>query len=491
MRNKKYLLRRKGFSVKKALLSIGVVASIGLAFSHSTEILDSALANSTTENVDVSQTNNVLSHPVVQKEQNAALNALINRWQEKSPEEIKEELLRQEEAGSIAYVVQWGDTLPNIASAAGLTVEQLLDLNGLSEDYHMNTADVLIGLIDNQDIHVAGAYDDDWDDDDWDDDDWDDDDWDDDDLDDDDWDDDDWDNDDWDDDDWDDDDWDDDDWDDDDWDDDDWDDDDRYDDDWDDDDWDNDDWDDDDWDDDDWDDDDWDNDDWDDDDWDDDDWDDDDRYDDDWDDDDYWLERFYNDPNNIPGHTPKTEGDIPTTIAQESEVETTQSPDQTGDSQVADTTLDELPPVDTTVTDTNNVNLDAVTQEFHNLVNQERANNGQSQLNYGNHLQNAAVSRTAEITELFSHTRPNGLSFYTAPGFDQGGTIVGENLQQTYISRNAAPEEIAQKLFDNWKKSPGHYENMMDGSYLDHAIQLDTYENGDNIIIYSTQVFSN
>ena len=32
---------------------------------------------------------------------------------------------------------------------------------------------------------------------------------------------------------------------------------------------------------------------------------------------------------------------------------------------------------------------------------------------------------------------------------------------------------------------------MMDGSYLDHAIQLDTYENGDNIIIYSTQVFSN
>lgn len=386
MRNKKYLLRRKGFSVKKALLSIGVVASIGLAFSHSTEILDSALANSTTENVDVSQTNNVLSHPVVQKEQNAALNALINRWQEKSPEEIKEELLRQEEAGSIAYVVQWGDTLPNIASAAGLTVEQLLDLNGLSEDYHMNTADVLIGLIDNQDIHVAGAYDDDWDDDDWDDDDWD---------------------------------------------------------------------------------------------------------DDDWDDDDYWLERFYNDPNNIPGHTPKTEGDIPTTIAQESEVETTQSPDQTGDSQVADTTLDELPPVDTTVTDTNNVNLDAVTQEFHNLVNQERANNGQSQLNYGNHLQNAAVSRTAEITEHFSHTRPNGLSFYTAPGFDQGGTIVGENLQQTYISRNAAPEEIAQKLFDNWKKSPGHYENMMDGSYLNHAIQLDTYENGDNIIIYSTQVFSN
>src|SRR5699024_8728376 len=323
-------------------------------------------------------------------------------------------------------------------------------------DYHINTADVLIGLIDNQDIHVAGAYDDDWDDDDWDDDDWDDDDWDDDDWDDDDWDDDDWDDDDWDDDDWDDDDWDgedrdadafddddacDDDWEEDDvddddsvvddWDDEDWDDDDWDDDDWDDDDWDDDDWDDDDWDDDDWDDDDrydddWDDDDRHDDDWDDDDWDDDDRYDDDWDDDDYWLERFYNDPNNIPGHTPKTEGDIPTTIAQESEVETTQSPDQTGDSQVADTTLDELPPVDTTVTDTNNVNLDAVTQEFHNLVNQERANNGQSQLNYGNHLQNAAVSRTAEITEHFSYTRLNGLSFYTATGFDHGGTIVGE-----------------------------------------------------------------
>ncbi|MFL2127690.1 CAP domain-containing protein [Ruoffia sp. FAM 26255] len=437
MRNKKYLLRRKGFSVKKALLSIGVVASIGLAFSHSTEILESALANSATENVEKTQTNNVLSHPIVQKEQNAALNALINRWQEKSPEEIKEELLRQEEAGSIAYVVQWGDTLPNIASAAGLTVNELLDLNGLSSDYHINTSDVLIGLIDNQGIHVAGAYDDDRDDDDWDDDDWDDDD--------------------------------------------------RDDDDWDDDDWVDDYWDDDDWDDDDWDDDDWDDDDWDDDDWDDDDWD-----DDDWDDDDnYWLERFYNDPNNIPGHTPKTEGDIPTTIAQEREVETTQSPDQTGNDQVAETTLDELPPVDTTVTDSNNVNLDAVTQEFHNLVNQERLNNGQSQLNYGDHLQTAAVNRTTEITEHFSHTRPNGLSFFTAPGFDQGGTIVGENLQQTYISRNATPEEIAQKLFDNWKKSPGHYENMMDGSYLDHAIQLDTYENGDNIIIYSTQVFSN
>src|SRR5699024_11549212 len=143
-----------------------------------------------------SQTNNVLRHPVVQKEQNTTLNALINRWQERSPEEIKEELLRQEEAGSTAYVVQWGDTLPNIASAAGLTVDELLDLNGLSSDYHINTADVLIGLIDNQDIHVAGAYDDDWDDEDWDDDDWDDDDWDDDDWDDDDWDDDVWDDDD-------------------------------------------------------------------------------------------------------------------------------------------------------------------------------------------------------------------------------------------------------------------------------------------------------
>ena len=134
MRNKKYLLRRKGFSVKKALLSIGVVASIGLAFSHSTDILESALANSATENVEKTQTNNVLSHPVVQKEQNAALDALINRWQEKSPEEIKEELLRQEEAGSIAYVVQWGDTLPNIASAAGLTVDELLDLGRFTSD---------------------------------------------------------------------------------------------------------------------------------------------------------------------------------------------------------------------------------------------------------------------------------------------------------------------------------------------------------------------
>ncbi|XJS10157.1 LysM peptidoglycan-binding domain-containing protein [Aerococcaceae bacterium WGS1372] len=51
---------------------------------------------------------------------------------------------RQKAKGSIAYVVQWVDTLQNIAKSANKNVKQLLKANNLSENYLINTTITLL-----------------------------------------------------------------------------------------------------------------------------------------------------------------------------------------------------------------------------------------------------------------------------------------------------------------------------------------------------------
>lgn len=92
----------------------------------------------------------------------------------------------------------------------------------------------------------------------------------------------------------------------------------------------------------------------------------------------------------------------------------------------------------------------------------------------------AAVTRANEISTSFSHTRPNGSSCGTAfrdmdPAAD-GKTYVGtrelydyyrgENIVGTNntIGENSDYKVLAQYLFDTWKNSPGHYNNMTDPS---------------------------
>ncbi|MDK6233225.1 CAP domain-containing protein [Aerococcus sanguinicola] len=130
----------------------------------------------------------------------------------------------------------------------------------------------------------------------------------------------------------------------------------------------------------------------------------------------------------------------------------------------------------------------AISKHFHDLVNQERTQQGLAPLAYQDSYQAAADNRTQEIIDSFSHTRPNGQAFNTANGFETTGSYVGENIQQTYASPGTSAEAIAQELFNNWKNSPGHYANMIDANYKSQSLGLEFIDNGDHTLIYSAQI---
>ena len=130
----------------------------------------------------------------------------------------------------------------------------------------------------------------------------------------------------------------------------------------------------------------------------------------------------------------------------------------------------------------------AISKHFHDLVNQERTQQGLAPLAYQDSYQAAADNRTQEIIDSFSHTRPNGQAFNTANGFETTGSYVGENIQQTYASPGTSAEAIAQELFNNWKNSPGHYANMIDANYKGQSLGLEFIDNGDHTLIYSAQI---
>ncbi|PLS28815.1 cell wall-binding repeat-containing protein [Bifidobacterium parmae] len=95
-----------------------------------------------------------------------------------------------------------------------------------------------------------------------------------------------------------------------------------------------------------------------------------------------------------------------------------------------------------------------------NLVNGLRSGVGRSSLQWDTRLEQIAMLRAAEITEYFAHTRPNGQQPYTAAddlGYGSQIFVNGENI--------AAGSDNAQGTFNQWRNSPGHYQNMIEGSF--------------------------
>ena len=89
------------------------------------------------------------------------------------------------------------------------------------------------------------------------------------------------------------------------------------------------------------------------------------------------------------------------------------------------------------------------------LVNRERASKGIAPLKWDTELEGSAVTRAAETSIMFSHTRPNGSDCFTA--FPSGLYAAGENIAMGFSS--------AQDTFNQWKNSSGHYANMMSANF--------------------------
>lgn len=114
------------------------------------------------------------------------------------------------------------------------------------------------------------------------------------------------------------------------------------------------------------------------------------------------------------------------------------------------------------------------------LVNQERAKVGLPAYTTTKTLSSAATKRAQEIRNKFSHTRPNGSSFFTV--FKEYGVpfrAAGENI--AYGQRT--PKDVVAR----WMKSPGHRKNILSTRFKKMGVGV-AQKSGSN---YWTQLFTN
>ena len=120
-------------------------------------------------------------------------------------------------------------------------------------------------------------------------------------------------------------------------------------------------------------------------------------------------------------------------------------------------------------------------QELLALVNGERESAGVGELAWDSGLEAAAKQRAAEIALYFSHTRPDGSSLATALPAGAAAPIHAENIAcgLYYLS--------AEHVNGEWKDSPGHYANMVNGGW--RSMGAASFEAADNYL-YWVECFS-
>lgn len=124
--------------------------------------------------------------------------------------------------------------------------------------------------------------------------------------------------------------------------------------------------------------------------------------------------------------------------------------------------------------------LSSLARECFDLINQERTKNGVSKLKWDDTIAEACDIRAEELPEKFSHTRPDGESWYTA--LDEVGIELkseGENIAEGYSTPQAAVKA--------WMNSKGHRANILDKSFKISAIGC--YYDSDTNRYYWVQLF--
>lgn len=112
-------------------------------------------------------------------------------------------------------------------------------------------------------------------------------------------------------------------------------------------------------------------------------------------------------------------------------------------------------------------------KEVLDLVNKERNANGLSSLRMDYDLQNAAMTRAAEIGINFDHYRPDGTICTTI-----NSKINGENI--------AYSMKDAKDIMNNWMNSEKHKDNILDADFK--SIGIGCFKNGE--VYYWVQDFS-
>lgn len=118
--------------------------------------------------------------------------------------------------------------------------------------------------------------------------------------------------------------------------------------------------------------------------------------------------------------------------------------------------------------------------EVYEITNNYRSLVGVPSLTLDSSLVEAANIRAKELSDSFSHTRPNGSSCFTALselGISYG--TAGENIAAGYSS--------SQSVMEGWRSSSGHYQNIISSKFKKIGIGVNIINNQ----YYWVQIFSN
>ena len=118
--------------------------------------------------------------------------------------------------------------------------------------------------------------------------------------------------------------------------------------------------------------------------------------------------------------------------------------------------------------------------EVYEITNNYRSLVGVSSLTLDSSLVEAASIRAKELSDSFSHTRPNGSSCFTVLselGISYG--TAGENIAAGYSS--------PQSVMEGWRSSSGHYQNIISSKFKKIGIGVNIINNQ----YYWVQIFPN
>lgn len=118
--------------------------------------------------------------------------------------------------------------------------------------------------------------------------------------------------------------------------------------------------------------------------------------------------------------------------------------------------------------------------EVYEITNNYRSLVGVPSLTLDSSLVETASIRAKELSDSFSHTRPNGSSCFTVLselGISYG--TAGENIAAGYSS--------SQSVMEGWRSSSGHYQNIISSKFKKIGIGVNIINNQ----YYWVQIFSN
>lgn len=125
-----------------------------------------------------------------------------------------------------------------------------------------------------------------------------------------------------------------------------------------------------------------------------------------------------------------------------------------------------------------NENIQNYAQRVLDLVNIERRKAGVKPLVLSDELMRAAAVRSQEITQVFSHTRPDGTKFSSL--VSRHGRRIGENIAGGYQT----PEDVV----DGWMHSDGHRKNILHPDFTELGVGY-AYEENSQYKHYWVQIF--